>query len=520
MSSIPIHDLVRRLETLDDRGALATASHAEVLAWDEVDPWVGALVERIGKADGRAGNLTVAELRAFLQRLGRAAGPDGLLDARELETVGEQWGSRLELGSAANTARVLVGAFEKQRPCGGTGLRTTQERQPPRPRPNGRQPPSRQPSSRRPAQRPPSQLRSPQGPAAPVAPAGPQTPTSADNPLAGTRYASYSEPLHRWDESFWQGQPTGPRRDGSGTLREDPVQLALRILKDRYPAGYDLVRRAQSDPGFADLARRVFREAIYDQRAQQRGWRTQLTYREHADNLSTLVHESGHIVANRFGDYRQNGFDWGGDNQHPMPQLRNNVPMKAIGEERRSRRPGESRYAWLEPEDETLFQSKVNNYLSDPANPGRAIGTLSIARLLEETSQYETGLLAAYSVADRTLGDFASNDRTGLMTMMRYMATYLGYVRQNNPAMYQELTQSPQWSDLILTTWARGEHALELTRRQNTVNLRGRKLDEGDYRKHRRAGYSTPPRLPEQIQRQQRYMNEIRAFARTAAVAR
>jgi len=309
---------------------------------------------------------------------------------------------------------------------------------------------------------------------APVASANPEPsrPVDANDPLAGTRYAGYSEPLREWSDQFWADYPQQPQPDPRRPIPGDPMRWALSLLDQRYPAGADLLRKVQRDPDFQRLSRQL----LYANRHSQR---------EAASRLATLVHEAGHIAANRFKDYGSGrngaiftrvGYDWGGDNEHPMPPLRGKVPMRAI-----------ARYA--EQEDRTYLKSKWNCYIEDRQHPERVIGSLGVERLLEETIQYGTSLLTAHAMADRTRFAPMNDTRAGLQTTMRYLTTYLGHVRRNDPQHYEELAGNPRWRDLILNVWSRSEYALRLTENQRSVSLRDPVFDEDDIRQwgHQRS---------------------------------
>jgi hypothetical protein len=303
--------------------------------------------------------------------------------------------------------------------------------------------------------------------------------------------------MRGWPEEFWTNYPKSPQADPNRPIPGDPMRWALALLDERYPAGADLLRKVQHDPNFQRLARQL----LYANRHSQR---------EAASGLATLVHESGHIAADRFKDYGAGpngvtftriGYDWGGDNEHVMPPLGGKVPMSAI-----------ARYA--EPEDRSYLQSKWSSYIEDPQHPERAIGTLGIERLLEETIQYGTSLLTAHAMADRTQYAPMNDTRAGLQTMMRYLTTYLFHVRENQPAYYKEIASNPQWRDLILTVWSRSEYALRLTERQRSVSLRDPVFDESDIR---RWGQQRSPR---QLLRESRsratgesHLEEIRLLA-------
>lgn len=213
-------------------------------------------------------------------------------------------------------------------------------------------------------------------------------------------------------------------------------------LERRYPFGAALVRGASQSGAFDCVA--AFTSA------SDRGSASAL-----ARQLSTVVHECGHVYDLNFGSFSTDHYLVADDLSFTCQQ--GDTTTRGGETFARSLLNGDA-HASMHPAD---FYRDV--YLDGDPNDGNFDGgDQGFNSVLEEATQYVNSLATDWAFRD-FLGGFSISSRDGILTFLWYIERYLQLARTSYPAAYARLSEDPCWRTAILTVWGRAWLYLDLT---------------------------------------------------------
>lgn len=230
------------------------------------------------------------------------------------------------------------------------------------------------------------------------------------------------------------------------------------VLERRYPLGAHLVREGQrvGASSFGDCV------ALFTSRRSQ----AQTLMRE----LSTVVHECGHILDIRSGSFSGSAYVITEDLTFTCS--RGDTTSRGGDTFARSLLNGDD-YSALLPDD---FYRDV--YLDGDPTDGRFDGgDQGFNSVLEEAVQYVNSLATDYYFRDQ-LGAFSITAKDGILTFLWYMQRYLRMARLEYPGAYNRLTTDACWRNAILTTWGRAWLYLEAARATRQLGINADRIEQ------------------------------------------
>jgi hypothetical protein len=186
-------------------------------------------------------------------------------------------------------------------------------------------------------------------------------------------------------------------------------------------------------------------------------------------DLSTVVHECGHVFNWTIGDFSTDGYGI-------TPELTltcSGGDATARGGETFARSLiRDDEYQSLKPDD-----SYVDVYLTgDPTNDEFEGGDQGFNSVLEETLQYVNSLATSYAFQEYIGGAVSSMD--GILTFLWYVERYLRMARLEYPDAYAKLSEDPCWREAILTVWGRAWIMLEAAEGNDSLGIDDEELFE------------------------------------------
>lgn len=186
--------------------------------------------------------------------------------------------------------------------------------------------------------------------------------------------------------------------------------------------------------------------------------------------LSTAVHECGHIADLSLGGFSENVFIVTENLRFECN--RGDTTTRGGDTFARSLLNGDD-YAALLPDD---FYKDV--YLDgDPADSIFESGDQGFNSVLEEALQYVNSLATDYYFRDQ-LGGFSISAKDGILTFLWYIQRYLRMARLDFPQAYDRLTTDSCWRESILTLWGRAWLYLEAARSTRQLGINADDLEE------------------------------------------
>ncbi len=233
------------------------------------------------------------------------------------------------------------------------------------------------------------------------------------------------------------------------------------VLGARYPAGQFLVRGGLTNESIQNcdelFANGASREGVFD-------------------SLGTIVHECGHIYDFVLSSGGTDGFavtealTLTGDDGDTVDRFGRTFARSYLNSDE-----------FAVPEcvggSDSSCDFYRNVYLDgDPTNGTFEGGDQGFNSVVEEAYQYVNSLAVAWTYLDQRPPGFATSARDGILTFLWYVGRYLRIARTRTaefPGVYDFISGSPVWREIILTLWGRAWIYIEATEGMESLAISG-----------------------------------------------
>ncbi len=172
------------------------------------------------------------------------------------------------------------------------------------------------------------------------------------------------------------------------------------------------------------------------------------------DDLSTVVHECGHIYDLERGSFSSDHY-----------QIADGVVFECNQGDTTTR--GGDTFARSRLNGDAFGPAYLDDFYrdvyldGDPDDTRFDSGDQGFNSVLEEATQYINSLATDWALLDQLR--FSISARDGILTFLWYIERYLHMARNQFPSAYERLSSDPCWRQAILTVWGRAWFYLDLT---------------------------------------------------------
>jgi hypothetical protein len=245
----------------------------------------------------------------------------------------------------------------------------------------------------------------------------------------------------------WIEDLADPTADLSKAISNySPTKLLAFIqaaLEARYPFGWELVKSGNAGGGFGG-------QKCVDAFVQDTSNASAVI-----QQLSTLVHECGHMHDLNLGNWNDAGYALQGGTTFLCPGGGNqSFTVQTFS---RSRITGDP-FSELHPPCGGGWGGDCDSYADtyldgNPDDGNFESGDQGFDMLLEEAVQYVNSITTGYAFHDHY--KWGTSERDGILTFLWYVERYLRMARLTYPSVYADLTGESCWREAILSVWGR-----------------------------------------------------------------